>query len=150
VKAPLDTELDLEEMLRLYGLGYGSTTIAERMGVTHETVQIAIRKAAADARQRNQEHVDAAFVQQDRALQHLHERCMEAVERAAADGRFDEKAVKCLILALDRRAKLLGLDRVKVAGGAGMYDWLKTAKPDELEAMAKRYGVSIPTPFAAS
>jgi len=149
MKSDLGEYLDLERMLRLYAMGYGSTAIARELAVSHETVQKAIRKAAEEARERNAELVEERFLQQDQGLLRLYRHCMDRIETAAAAGEYDKEAVKGIIMVMDRQAKLLGMDKAKATGAKNLYGWLDTASETELNEAAERYGIALPKPFGA-
>lgn len=150
----IEKQAFLFDCLQLYAIGYGSGRIAKELtetgkygDVNHELVQVTIREAAADMRKRNEELVEEARMQQDAAIMRLHAACIESMRGEDGNLFFSEKAIKCLIMLMERRARLLGLDKSPLPVRAGAFSWLDKASPDELIAAAAKYGVKVPQPF---
>lgn len=143
-KDPTDEDLLAIKVLDQYKLGKSAEEIARGLHCDHWTVHAAIRKAAEECRANLREEIEEAFLAQKLGLEHLVQRCMEQIERAAVVGGFDANAVKSLILVYDRQAKLLALDKSHTAAGKDQYAWMQGASESELRRQAAARGIRLP------
>ena len=139
-------ERDRALVLETYALYPSVTRVERETGLGREYVATLIREAAEELRKRNAEHVDAAFMQQDAAICDLYARCIACILTSPV---FPEKAILCALKLMERRSRLLGLDKDKgPTKSGGGFAWLDKASPGDLEALAKSYGIPVPVPFA--
>lgn len=143
----LEDDIDMAAVLDRYTKGESAASIATALGFDFWKVHAAIRRAAEECRDQQRELIEEAFLRQLRGIDHIILRCMEAIERGAAQKPvpvFDEKAVKALLMAYDRQGKLMGMDKGGKQGGCDSYAWMATATKEELVDRAKRIGLALP------
>lgn len=149
-KDPLTRAQNTRDVLDKLALGYGATKIAAELGLSIDVVREITREAAAQLQKDNAEHVSEAFMQQDEAIMYLYRRCIEEIQASSV---FPEKAIVCAIKLMERRARLLGLDKAgpQAGRGGGGFSWLRgNESQSELAAMAKELGIAVPQPFATN
>lgn len=118
--------------------------IAVRLGVSERTCHRVISDAAEQSNARNQSLVDEMRLTHNERCEFLYRRVVEKLNEQFKEGVLDEKLLRAAVLVMDRQARLLGLDAVKIKGVSGRNDWVDELPLSKVISEAERFGIQVP------
>lgn len=129
-----------DEMVRLAIQGMSAPRIARELDVDVSVVRVELFRNARRIRESTADRAAVRFLRHDEILSRLIERWTAALAKG-----FDRDLAAALIKAMERQARLLGLDVAKTARDLPVDDWIGEQTDAQLVAtMRTKYGVNVP------
>lgn len=107
--------------------------------ITIQGISHVIKEYSRKAREAIQDTVDQRFVEHDETLDDMMSRCKQQLMRVG----FDVNILKCMILIMERQARLLGLDKT-VTHHPNVNEFLATASDEQVREECRRLGIIYP------
>lgn len=118
--------------------------IARDLGLSVTSCHRIIREAAELSNRRNAQLVDEMRLTHHARCEKLYRTVLERIQVQIDAGHLDDKLVRAAVVVLDRQARLLGLDAVRVRGGTGRNDWVDDMPIGAVLDEAARMGLKVP------
>ena len=139
------TAANAEEIVRLAIRGMSAPQIARALDTPVTTVRATLFENARAVRASTADRAAVRFLRHDELLSRLIERWAKQLAQG-----FDREVAAALLKAMERQAKLLGLDVARDGRNLATDEWLAEQSDEQLvELMRTKYGVQIPTEILA-
>lgn len=135
---PESVQLHEEVVRRRFTERQPYNRICRDLGITLTDARSIVRQAVQTRKAGCGEIIDAAFHEQNELLDLLIAKCVAMLLR-----QFDGTVMRCLVLLLDRQAKLLGLDKSGKMVDPLTEGWFGKMTDEELVEKARLMGVSV-------
>ncbi len=134
--------LDEEVVRRRFSHRESWKTISTSLSITVAQCKEIAQTYIDECRAKNVDIIDTAFWEQKELIDLLIQRCMVQLLR-----RFDHNILKCILLLLERQAKLMGLDKAGKPVNPVTSEWFGNMSNEELIEKARTMGLQIPQEF---